>query len=67
MTVATNMAGATLASDVSSSLIDTRPSSTVLIWLAAIGSLLLAILLFAAGQGGLLRIAIMGRFRATPN
>jgi hypothetical protein len=58
MTVATNMAGATLASDVSSSLINARPRSTVLIWLAAIGSLLLAILLFAAGQGGLLRIAI---------
>jgi hypothetical protein len=58
MTVATNMAGSTLAGEVSSGSTHARPSSTVLIWLAAIGGLLLAILLFAAGQGSLLRIAI---------
>jgi hypothetical protein len=58
MTVATNTFEATVAGEVCLSPAPTRPNSTVLIWLAAIASLLLAIALFAAGQGALLRIAI---------
>jgi hypothetical protein len=57
MTVATNTLDATVGGEVSSR-IPARPDSTVLIWLAAIASFLLAIALFAAGQGALLRIAI---------
>ncbi len=57
MTVAANTFDATVpASSVRARLL--RADSTVLIWLAAIASLLLAIALFAAGQGALLRIAI---------
>jgi hypothetical protein len=58
MTVAANISGAALASEVCLNPAQARPSSAVLIWLAAIGSLLLAIALFAAGHGTLLRIAI---------
>ena len=58
MTVATNTPGASLAGEVCSSPAQARPDSTVPIWLAAIASVLLAIALFAAGQGTLLRIAI---------
>ena len=58
MTVAANTSGAILAGEVRSSPTHARPTSTVLVWLAAVASLLLAIALFAAGQGALLRIAI---------
>lgn len=58
MTVAENISGATLASEVCLGPAQARSDSTVLIWLAAVGSLLSAIALFSAGQGTLLRIAI---------
>jgi hypothetical protein len=58
MTVATDTFDATVVNEVHSGPTRARQNSNVLIWLAAIASLLLAILLFAAGQGALLRIAI---------
>jgi hypothetical protein len=58
MTVATSAFDATFASEVCRNPTPARPNSTLLIWLAASASLLLAIALFAAGQSALLRIAI---------
>ena len=58
MTVATKLPGAIVDGEVCSRPTQARPDSTAPIWLAAIASLLLAIALFAAGQGALLRIAI---------
>jgi hypothetical protein len=58
MSVATNTFDPTLASEPCSKPSPARPDSTALIWIAAVASLLLAIALFAGGQGGLLRIAI---------
>jgi hypothetical protein len=58
MSSATNTYNATGASEVYRSPARARPNSNVLVWLAAIASLLLAIALFAAGQATLLRIAV---------